>query len=353
MSVSIRFNKAATGGIVLAKVGNPQRDEPLETSREVCRAAEADRELLTRLLLKPFKSLTGYHFHHHSSLANNEVYMCAKAIFSSQEALLKKGCEIAKRLYAKSNHPNIKSGDLCVAMIHDLVVNGERVNGLCILKSETIDPFLSITSRGGDLKITTEEGINPEKIDKGCLILHTSESQGYYVLTFDRAGTHSRFWIREFLGVRMITDDAFLTNQYADLAVAAIQGEGSDSSSVPEKTVAAKRALNYFDTKDHFSLQEFEEEVLRKDPEMVARFQEQKARIEEQCGQPLKSDFGITRESVTKAKKKVGGVMKFDTGVEVRLLADFDESSLERGFDESRGMGFVKIYFHDRPAGRQ
>ena len=41
--------------------------------------------------------------------------------------------------------------------------------------------------------------------------------------------------------------------------------------------------------------------------------------------------------------------MRFDTGVEVRLLPEFDESAFERGFDETRGMGFVKIFFHERP----
>ena len=41
---------------------------------------------------------------------------------------------------------------------------------------------------GGDLRITTEHGIDPEKIDKGCLILNSHEKTGYYVLTFDRAG---------------------------------------------------------------------------------------------------------------------------------------------------------------------
>ena len=82
MAVSIRFSKAETAGVVLAKVGNPLRDEPLETSREVCRIAEADRDLLTRLLLKPFKSLTGYSFYHHSSVSKNETYTCARAIFA-------------------------------------------------------------------------------------------------------------------------------------------------------------------------------------------------------------------------------------------------------------------------------
>ena len=41
--------------------------------------------------------------------------------------------------------------------------------------------------------------------------------------------------------------------------------------------------------------------------------------------------------------------LRADTGVEIRLLPEFEESALERGFDKSRGMGFVKIFYHDRP----
>ena len=81
---------------------------------------------------------------------------------------------------------------------------------------------------------------------------------------------------------------------------------------------------------------------------MVARFKEHKARYEEESGQRLADDFDITTAEIRKVKKKVGGVMKFDTGVEVRLLPEFQETALERGFDEKRRMGFVKIFFHSK-----
>ena len=219
MSIKVSFKKATVAGVVLAKVGNPQREEPLETSKEVCRVEEKDRSFLTGLLLKPFRSFDGFSFAHHSSVEQNEVYGCAKAIFASESALLERGCALAKRLYAKSNHPNIKSGDLCIALIRDLVVDGQTTEGLCVLKSETVESFLSIRAEHGDLRLTTEQGINPEKIDKGCLVLNCCAEQGYYVLTFDRAGAVSRFWMRDFLGVQPITDDSFLTSQYTDLAM--------------------------------------------------------------------------------------------------------------------------------------
>jgi hypothetical protein len=354
VSVKISFKKAAVAGVVLAKVGNPTREEPLETSKEVCQAEEKDRPFLTELLLKSFRSFDGFRFAHHSSVEQNEVYGCCKAVFSSESELLERGCDLAKRLYAKSSHPNIKSGDLCIALIEGIVVDGQATKGLCVLKSESVESFLSIRSEGGDLKITTEQGINPDKIDKGCLVLDAYAEGGYYVLTFDRAGAVSRFWVRDFLGVQPITDDAFLTSSYTDLAVEFMQKEkeraegGAEGGveAVAEAATAARNAVGYFDGREHFSLQEFEEEVLRKDPEMVAKFKEQKERYEEENGQKLGDRFEISQKNVEKAKKRVGGIMKLDTGVEIRLLPTFQESSFEKGFDEERKMDFVKVYFH-------
>jgi len=350
--LDIGLTNATAGEVVLAHVGNPRNDEPLKTSREVCEIREEDRDLFSRLILKPFRSLARYRFDHHSSLDKNETFACARAIFSGESSFLEKGCELAQRLYAKSSHPNIKSGDLCIARVSNAIVDKQPVEALCILKSETVEPFLSISSDEGDLRITTEHGINPDKIDKGCLILNADEANGYHVLTFDRAGAQSRFWLREFLGVRLFTDDSLLTTQVADLAVSFLQGEDSpvtgEGGAVAEKTMAANRAMNFFENRDHFSMQEFEEEVLRRDPAMMARFRKHRERFEEEQGHTLADDFGITPKELERVKKKVGGIMKFDTGVEVRLLPDFQESALERGFDETRGMGYLKVFFNSK-----
>ena len=125
MSAKIRFTSATATGLVLAKVGHPQRDEPLQTSKEVFKIEENDQEPLTAIFLKPFKNLTAHRFSHHSSLDQHEMNAYAAAIFASDDGLLEKGCDIAKRLYAKSNHPNIKSGDLCISLIKDIEIDGE------------------------------------------------------------------------------------------------------------------------------------------------------------------------------------------------------------------------------------
>jgi len=350
MSARIRFTSASVAGLVLAKIGHPQRNEPLQTSREVFHVREDDQETLTALFLRPFKSLGGHRFSHHSSLDQHELNACAGAIFASEDGLLERGCDIAKRLYAKTNHPNIKSGDLCIALLRDIEVNGELTQGICILKSESVVPFLSISTHNGDLQLSTEQGINPEKIDKGCLILNHLAAKGYYVLTFDRSGGESRFWVRDFLGVVPITDASFLTKKYADMAVSFVEKEKPRAVAAPEESChAARDTLAYFEGKEKFSLQEFEEEVL-KTPDTVARFAEHRARFEEEQGQPLADSFDISKKDITKARKKIGAVVKLDTGVEIHIKSSFVErpdSVIERGFDDTRGMKFIKVYFNE------
>lgn len=356
MSIKPRFTTALASGIVLAKVGHPQREEELLTSKEVFRVAEDDQVQLTTLLLRPFKNLIPHRFTHHSSLDKNEMNACAKAIFGSHHQLLPRGIDIAKRLYQKSVHPNIKSGDLCIALINDIEMGDERVQGLCILKSETVVPFLSISTEDGDLRLCTEQGINPEKIDKGCLIINHWAQKGYYVLTFDRTGADTKFWVREFLGLQAVPDSDFLTNKYADMAVEFLKQEMPAEEASPEqRCTAAQEALAWFDDREQFNLQEFEQDVL-KTREAAEKFAEHRSRAEEEFGTPLETAFEIAPKQLNKVKRRVNAVLKLDTGVEIHLKPTFvgdNEHVLERGYDDERGMKFIKVFYHNDVSAQQ
>ncbi len=356
MSAKIRFTSAVATRLVLAKVGHPQRDEPLLTSRQTFLIGEEDQETLTTIFLKPFKNLSAYRFSHHSSLDHHEMNCLVKNVFKSSDSLLEKGCEIAKHLYSKSNHPNIKSGDLCISLVDDIQVNDETVSALCILKSESVVPFLSISTKDGDLQLHAEQGINPDKIDKGCLILNHLSNKGYYVFTFDRSGADSRFWVRDFLGVVPITDSPFQTNKFAEMAVSFVKQEerqkrtdGGQEDAPPWEThTAARDALAYFEGKEKFSLQEFEEQVLRT-PEAVSKFKQHRAKVEDEQGHRFDNEFDISKKHLNKAKKHTGTVIKLDTGVEIHVKptsAKQQDPAIERGFDEEKGMKFVKVFYH-------
>jgi hypothetical protein len=347
MSARLRFDQSSATDLVLAKVGNPQRQEPLQTSRTVFKLSAEDQPVLTGLFLKPFKALSGHRFRHHTSLEQHEVYQCAKAIFADESMLLEKGIQIAQRLYAKSNHPNIKSGDLCIALIDCVEMDGTKKDAICILKSETVTPFLSIVAKDGDLKLNTEHGINPEKIDKGCLIVNHEAENGYFVLTFDRAGQESRFWVRDFLNVVPYTDPSFLTQQYAQMAATFVEKEMRQKSTPEEACVAAGKALDFFENQEKFDLKDFEVKVL-KEPALVAKFAEHRELAEKEHGMPLSNKFDISQRELAKAKKKINAVVKLDTGVEIHLrpTGGGNPPPIERGYDEAKGMKFIKVYFN-------
>ncbi len=353
MTIKLSFDDVRIAGLVLAKVGNPSREEPLVTSKHVLKVEDEDQAMLSSIFLRPFRILgmLGHRFHHHTSLDSHELNKCAVAMFADEAALLERGCEIAKRLYSKSSHPNIKSGDLCISLIEGIDIEGESKRAICILKSESVTPFLSISSRDGDLQLSTEQGINPEKIDKGCLILDHFSGKGYYVLTFDRAGAESRFWVRDFLSVVQISDPSLMTKKVAEMAMAAVGADppAADDDSPPwEVNNAAQEALSYFDGKKKFSLQEFEEQALRT-PQAKAKFAAEKRRLEEEEGLKVEEAFDISKRDVVKAKKGMKSMMKLDTGVEIKLkpkVVDKPDAVLEKGFDEAKGMKFIKVYYN-------
>lgn len=353
MQLKLNLGNTRVGGLVLAKVGNPSRDEPLQTSKQLFHVEDEDQTMLSGIFLRPFRSLPGQRFHHHSSLEKHEMNACAAGIFADGDSLLKNGIEIAQRLYSKSNHPNIKSGDLCISLIENVVLDDQQIRAICILKSESVTPFLSISTHDGDLQLSTEQGINPEKIDKGCLIVEHFSKKGYYVLTFDRAGNDSRFWVRDFLGVMPISDASLLSKKVAEMAVASVAKsapvttDDRDDSPPWEVNEAAKEALSYFDDKKTFNLQDFEESALRT-PEAKAKFAEQRQRLEEEEGVSLEDNFDIAPREVSKAKKLMKSIMKLDSGVEIRLkphVVDDPAPVLEKGYDEEKGMNYVKVYY--------
>lgn len=350
MTLKLNFEAVEISGLVLAKVGNPSRDEPLQTSKTLFNVGDEDQATLCPIFLKPFRNLIGQRFTHHSSLEKNEVNTSATAIFEDSETLLAQGCEIAQRLYSKSSHPNIKSGDLCISLIKNIDLDGEMKRAICILKSESMTPFLSISTRDGDLQLETEQGINPEKIDKGCLIVEHLEKKGYYVLTFDRAGSESRFWVRDFLGVRPIPDSALLSKRVAEMAVNAVSPEGVSVDSPPwDVNEPAQEALTYLKGQKNFSLQEFEEQALRTDA-AKSRFAEERKRVEEEEGITLEENFDISKRDITTGKKFLKSIMKLDTGVEIRLrpkALDKPDDVLEKGYDEERKMSYIKVYFNE------
>lgn len=349
MSAKPNFNKATLTSVSLAKVGNPARGESLKTSKDLCKFEHADKEMLTTAFLKPFKNLEPYHLYHSSSLELHEMHCFAHTIFEQDERFLTYSRKIARHLYDKSTHPNIKSGDLCIAYLSDVQIAGSPCDAIAIVKSESLIPFLEISDKEGDLQLTTHNGIYPEKIDKGCLIINHDKELGYTVYTFDKGGADTNFWVRDFLGARAKKDDDFKTKNYAEMCVS-FADEGLPETMPPEdKYRVASDAMQYFAEKDNFDEKHFQDEVLR-EPDIVENFNKFKDNFKDEDGEPISDSFKINKSVAKKAGSKIKANMRLDTGVILKFTPDFAEREseiMERGFDEKTQMKFVKIYFNE------
>ena len=349
MALSIKFNEAQLAGMALAKVGNSLRKEPLQTSRSLCHFEDSEADLLTHCFLKSFKSLELHHLHHHSELESNEVFGYVSGVFDSNDTLLENGQRIARHLHAKSNRPNIKSGDLCVALINDVIVSGQKVQAISIIKSESKVPFLQISEEDGDLRLKTQQGIYPDKIDKGCLIVDHDRAGGFAVYLFDKSGNNPMFWNRDFLGALPVRNDDYLTKRYSELCVA-FAGQGlPEDVAQEERREVADRAISYLADSESFDLEEFQSVAL-KEPERIEQFNSFKTEYEEEAGQELKPSFTVSKPEAKKAQKRLRGRMKLDTGVDLKFTTRFVDQAhtlLERGFDQKKKMKYLKIYFYN------
>ena len=345
MQPPVHLKDAHLAGMGLAKVGNVLRDEPLQTSKQLCHFDEEEAELLTHCFLKSFRSLE---LHKFAVIEKNPVYAHCKAIFESNDELLTRSAEIATHLYNESRHPNIKSGDLCVGLLENVVVGGETRQAVCIIKSESKVPFLQIAVMNDDLRLVTQQGIYPDKIDKGCLILNYQPSEGFMVYVFDKTGGGTQFWIRDFLGVEPKNRDDYHTRRYSEMCVAfAEKGLPSEVGSEARVEIA-NRAFDYMDEHREFDLEEFKQKALEA-PDLIEQFDSFKNVYEDEHGEELNDKFEVVKDAAEKARKRLKARLKLDTGVDIRFSSGFVKQSdlfLERGFDDDKHMNFVKIYFH-------
>ena len=350
MSHTLNFRRASVKELSLARVGNPLRSEPLKTSNELCRFSDEDAAVLTPSFLKPFKNLEAKQFVHHSSLDLNEVYRYAKTIFGDAGRLLDHGRKIARHLYNTSKHPNIKPGDLCIAQVSDLLVDGEPRQALSIIKSESKVPFLEIADTDGNLELIAHQGISPDKIDKGCLIIEQDPDNGFLVYTFDRSSSGTHFWMRDFLGVQFRRNADYMTRRYADMCVSFAKEGLPDDMGAEERSRIAGQTMSYFEEKDEFDLKHFREEAL-KEPEVIERFdhfRENQGDHEE--GGALEENFVIAKKAARKAASRFRSGIKLDCGVNLAFTPAFNEEgegAFERGYDEGKGKKFVKIYYDE------
>ncbi len=328
-------------------VGNASLEEPLKLS-EAPLDIEHDKvhQLLRVYFLTNFTNPEYYHFtFSNEDFTLNPLYKFAAEIFDEPGSFHENTTFIAQHLHAATQHPNIKAGDLYVAYFGALALNGQHTEAIGIFKSETKESFLKLKAYANQFDLQADEGINVRKLDKGCLILNMERESGFKVLIVDNSNrTDATFWKQQFLNLQPWSDAYHHTQQYMSLARQFV------AEQIPEDFQVSKadqidllnRSVNYFKTKEQFNQAEFEVEVFG-DAEVIESFRSYGKNFMSNVEFDAEDNFEISAQAVKRQARVFKSVLKLDKNFHIYIHGN--RELIEKGFDESVGKNYYKIYF--------
>lgn len=331
------------------RVENKVRGGELLTSDNAVNQVREDQEqVLMSYFCKPFSKVGGfYNFTHPTDLMLNHVFKSCVEIFDDPLCCFHdESIRIARHLYETHDHPNIKDGDLFVAYIQDVIVEDEVCDAIGIFKSENKQPFINLERYAiAGLTLERHDGINIDKLDKGCFIFNTERNQGMKLCIVDNTNSSEAvYWKEVFLRVKPREDSYYQTRGYMDACKQFVKEVFNSNNEVPltDQSAMLNKTADFFKKNEMFDEDAFTGEVLQQ-PEIIEAFKDHKEKYERLNGMSLKSNFDISTDAAKKMQKIFKSVIKLDKNF--HLYMHGDNSLVERGYDEERGMKFYKVYF--------
>ena len=340
--------------LIAHKVGNKAREEACFHSEKEHPLEDDDLQVvLFDFFFSSFKSEEQYHFSHSADLRLNEMYSYCKKLFADQSDFVAVSRHMLEHLYERSDHPNIKSGELYIAYFKECLIDDELVDAIGIFKSERKSTFLRLNEQQNGLHIYYQDGIDTRKLDKGCLIFNTLEDDGYLVKIIDslnQASEEAKFWKEDFLGLKPVEDSVYSTRAYLNMYKDFVEQGIEEEEEPVEKTQRfqeVSKAVQYFEEHEDFNFNDFAESVIAQ-PEKKEQYMEYKRNYEASNRVELADEFEIAEKAVKREKRKFKQEITLDGSIKIRLNPDHQERNaemLERGFDASRGMYYYKLWY--------
>ena len=304
--------------------------------------------MLTKYFLSSFNENEHYHFTHISDINLNEIFTYITTIFENPASFISTSALIATFLHSKSTHARVKEGEVYIAKFDQVPFGSEYKQAIGIFKSENKESFLKVFTHGQSLEVISEEGININKLDKGCLVFRNDKELGYTVCIVDSTNKQkeAQYWISDFLQVEPNNDSYNNTDKYLGMCKQFITNEYAEKFEISksEQVDLLNRSLDYFKTKDQFSLDEFSTEVMHH-PEVIDTFKEYKKTYETVKEFEMEDKFDIHLSAVKKQAKVFKAVVKLDKNFHIYIHGRND--LIEKGYDERTGKHFYKLYFDE------
>ena len=346
----IDYSNAKILKVSVHEVGNRTNGEQLNLSKTLLDISDNGlKELLMQFFMKPFSEPEYYNFtFSNGDFKLNPVFNFASKIFDDGKSFHRNTVDIARHLYEQSVHPQIKPGDLFAAYISDVMVDDEVTDAIGIFKSENTQAFLKLEKASECFSMDYEDGINIEKLDKGCLIFNTAREEGFQVCVIDKSNKSNEalYWKDTFLCLKPRSDEYHKTQQFMSLCKNYITDKLPEQFEVDrtDQIDLMNKSVSFFKSNDQFDYKEFTREVIR-EPGMIKSFGKYKDEFEKQNSLTLDDEFGISTAAVKSQSRVFKSVLKLDKNFHVYVHGD--RALIERGYDDDKGMNFYKLFFKD------
>ncbi len=332
------------------KVGNKNKGESIFLSESPYQVNDELTAILKEYFFKPFreKEENYFQFANEVDFEFNPLYKIATEIFDNPSSVHEKSKRIASLLYEQSNHPHIKSGEVYVTYLENVSIDNEKVAAIGIFKSELKHDFLQFEEKESDIELLIQQGVNLNKLDKGCLIFNHKKEEGYKVLSVDSNRYDAKYWLENFLGVEAFADENFYTKKYMKFCQDFAKDVVLPAEDKKEEVMFMNRAVNHFAKNDDFEESAFLNDVID-NPDLIPEFKNYKVEKAPKYQIEDLTSFPIANNAVTAARKKIKNVINLDTNVQIKMDFINPESAekfVEKGWDEEKQMYYYLVYFN-------
>ncbi|OFX55429.1 MAG: hypothetical protein A2046_12470 [Bacteroidetes bacterium GWA2_30_7] len=345
----LEFNKVELQKLSVNYVGNKSRDEMLQCSEYTAKLDDTLNIILLKYFLSSFDNQAEfYNLHHESDLKLNEIYTYVGELFENPENFYKQNVNISRHLYEHSTHPKIKAGEFYVVYFKECVVDGKTTDAIGLFKSENKDTFLKVQQTKDNFEINFEDGININKLDKGCLIFNTEKENGYLVSIVDNVGkgSEAQYWKDDFLHLKARNDNYHNTKNILTLCKNFVVKKLPNEFDVSKADQAdlLNKSVKYFKQNESFGIDGFTKEVIG-DPDVIKSFNNYRQQYSEEHDVQLITDFDISAQAVKRQQRVFKSVIKLDKNFHIYVHGN--HKLIEKGFDEATGMNFYKVFFKE------
>lgn len=337
---------------ILHKIGNKHTGTDNLYSDTILNTEDEELyKLLFSMSLKPFGKINEfYNFEHSTHLSMNEMYTYCSEVFEDPNLFVENSKHIAKHLFEQSSYPQIKTGDLIVSYFSDIFFKGELVDAIGILKIEKRASFFQTYKEGNEILLGIDKGINPGKMDKGCLVLNTEKDKGFTVLSIDNNNYDAAYWKEHFLSVTYADDDNAQTKHFLDMCKSFSNSVVNEQLGKQEQAAFLSTTIGYFSENESVNTKEFEEAAFSHNDSIRNAFIEYKDLFEEKKQIDFWDEFDVSNSVFESQKRKIKNEIKLDTHIQIKLDLENPSSSkeyLEKGFDEEKQMHYYKVFFNN------